>query len=209
VNQNKDRTGFSLIEVLIVMVIIAMLSAMLLPALRKGRAKAAIDKTKAEMQGIATTMSMARLDTGYYVRLCDLAEAETANVKIYFNITTEEDDTGFEENFPDNIPWDGPYQTYQATGVYNSTTGPGTPPITDIGVTGWPSPIAISDGTPLDAWGHPYLLAYNAGSKVMIIYSAGPDGKLQTGAGATIAGDKNNDGTVDYENSDDLIYNFR
>lgn len=54
-----------------------------------------------------------------------------------------------------------------------------------------------------------YLFAYNDAEKVMIIYSAGPNGKLETGGKATIKGDANADGTVEYPNSDDILYKFR
>jgi prepilin-type N-terminal cleavage/methylation domain-containing protein len=43
------RKGFTVIELLVVMVIIAMLAAMLLPALRKARAKSARDKARNEI----------------------------------------------------------------------------------------------------------------------------------------------------------------
>jgi hypothetical protein len=57
--------------------------------------------------------------------------------------------------------------------------------------------IIAPEGTPLDPWGHTYLVAYNDTEKVMIIYSAGPNGKIETSAGNTTP------------EKDDLLYKFR
>jgi len=66
----------------------------------------------------------------------------------------------------------------------------------------------VSYGTPLDPWGRTYLLASHT-EKIMVIYSAGPNGRLETGAGAVVVGDADNDGDIDFPDSDDLLWQFR
>jgi len=210
-NKMKKKDGFTLTELLVVMVIMAVLAALLLPAIRKSRSKALIDKAKAEMAALASIETMVKLDTGYYVRLCDLAVADTTTmtVKVYGcenDLYTPDDSTDTHIDV-----WDGPYQVFQPKTTYQPDNG--SVPAIKSGVTGWGA-LSVPYGTPLDPWGHTYLMAYKPTQKVMIIYSAGPDGTLQTGAGATLVGDADADGDVveaegDYPNSDDLLYKFR
>ena len=111
--------------------------------------------------------------------------------------------------------------TYQSGKTLSSSTG--SVPIEDGTVSGWdftgPTYDDWPDETPLDPWGNCYGLAWSdsdaatAGEDVMIIYSAGPDGKLSTGVGAVNAGDKDADGTEDagedWDACDDLLYKFK
>jgi len=210
-NKMKKEDGFTLTELLVVMVIMAVLAALLLPAIRKSRSKALIDKAKAEMAALASIETMVKMDCGYYVRLCDLAVADTTTttVKVYGcenDLYTPDDSTDTHIDV-----WDGPYQVFQPKTTYQSDNG--SHPADDTGT--WDNLSSIApEGTPLDPWGHTYLLAYNSTQKIMIIYSAGPNGTLETGKGATLVGDADADGDVveaegDYPNSDDLLYKFR
>jgi prepilin-type N-terminal cleavage/methylation domain-containing protein len=79
----NKRNGFSLIELLVVMVIIGMLAALTLPAIRKSRIKATISLAESEMAAIASAISMAKLDCGYYVQIVDLSNTDKTTVKIY------------------------------------------------------------------------------------------------------------------------------
>ena len=92
--------------------------------------------------------------------------------------------------------WDGPYQVFQPKSVLDITNGYGTRP--NYGSTSW-TDSDFPEGSPLDPWGHPYGLAWNDTEKVMVIYSAGPNGTFETDRGNTSSP----------ADSDDLLYKFR
>jgi general secretion pathway protein G len=233
--EKMKKKGFTVVELLVVMVIIAFLAGLLLPAIRKSRSKALIDKAKSEMANLASVMTMVKMDTGYYVRLCDLSDANLASSthtdypygrgnlpysprgappqngdytfvyvsgSTYDNLT---DSTDGESEITQGHNWDGPYITYQTKAIYQADNG--SVPVCSGEAkgsgSGWDNDgngeldNPPSYGTPLDPWGHTYLVAYNSSEKVMVIYSAGPNGKIETSAGNTTP------------QGDDLLYKFR
>ncbi|MCL5409086.1 MAG: prepilin-type N-terminal cleavage/methylation domain-containing protein [Candidatus Omnitrophica bacterium] len=133
------------------------------------------------------------------------------------------DSTSSESQLTYPTTWNGPYQIFQPKDCYYSGQGSyqangSLLTVKSTVPTGGPgewrgSPVQVSDGTPLDPWGHPYLMAWNSNLDVMVIYSGGPDGVLGTEAGAVVAGDTAVNGTgasTDTINkSDDLVYEFR
>ncbi|MFN4228131.1 MAG: hypothetical protein ACK4F0_08365, partial [Candidatus Ratteibacteria bacterium] len=105
-----------------------------------------------------------------------------------------QDSTDAESEITNGHNWDGPYITFQPKSIYQQDNG--SVPI--VSANGWGNLANIVPyGTPLDPWGHTYLVAYNNIEKVMIIYSAGPNGKIETPAGSTTS------------SGDDLLYKFR
>ncbi len=210
------KKGFTVVELLIVMVIIAFLAGLLLPAIRKSRSKAMIDKARAEMANLASMMTMVKLDVGWYVRLCDLRDPSLAGSNrsdypvangtnngndlngtytLVYADNNGNDTTDAESEITQGHNWDGPYITFQPNIIYRSDNG--SVPI--VAASGWSSNLenVVPYGTPLDPWGRTYLVAYNNTEKVMIIYSAGPNGKIETDAGALVV------------QGDDLLYKFR
>jgi len=191
------KKGFTVVELLVVMVIIAFLAGLLLPAIRKSRSKALIDKAKSEMANLASVMTMVKMDTGYYVRLCDLDNTDTQQVMAYWDGSKDSTDseTPLANLLTGGGTWDGPYITYQPKAIYQAGNGS----VPSVSASGWRSDLenVVPYGTPLDPWGHTYLVAYNDTEKVMVIYSAGPNGKLETSATSTTP------------EKDDLLYKFR
>jgi prepilin-type N-terminal cleavage/methylation domain-containing protein len=207
--EKMKKKGFTVVELLVVMVIIAFLAGLLLPAIRKSRSKALIDKAKSEMANLASVMTMVKMDTGYYVRLADLStpvpDSGVKIVKAYWDTGSNKDSTSSESDLTidqqNDHHWDGPYITYQPKAIYQADNG--SVPSVSSSASGWDNDgngeldNPPSFGTPLDPWGHTYLVAYNSSEKVMIIYSAGPNGKIETSAGNTTP------------QGDDLLYKFR
>jgi prepilin-type N-terminal cleavage/methylation domain-containing protein len=190
------KKGFTVVELLVVMVIIAFLAGLLLPAIRKSRSKALIDKAKSEMANLASIMTMVKMDTGYYVRLCDLDNTDTQQVMAYWDGSKDSTDseTPLANLLTGGGTWDGPYITYQPKATYQADNGS----VPFVSASDWPDlENVVPFGTPLDPWGHTYLVAYNDTEKVMVIYSAGPNGKIETKAGDTTP------------QGDDLLYKFR
>ena len=121
-------------------------------------------------------------------------------------------DTGYTNLAAFQAAWDGAYTTFQEGSTYTTAPPNGSLASSEADVADW-VPGEFPVGTPLDPWNHPYGLAYSIGyataEEVMVIYSAGPDGKFQTEAGAVVVGDSDLDGSPNYATSDDLLYKFK
>ena len=183
------KNSFTIIELLVVIAIIAILSATLAPAIMTAWSKSYINKAKSEMPGLANIGTMIKLDTGYYVMLADFDNTDTDLPADSYDIITAADDEYADTDIDPDLTtddWDGPYKTFQSGETSTTSAANGTF-----------SAAALPVGTPLDPWGTPYGMSWDTTQKVMVIYSAGPDGTFDTAAGATTAVD------------DDIIYKFK
>lgn len=102
--------GFTLVELLIVMVILGLLSAIVAPRMFSKVSSAKVGTAKAQMQVIATALDSYRLDIGYYPD--NLQQLVTSN-----------DDSWDGPYFPKAIPLDPWKNNYQYSRASNEQTG--------------------------------------------------------------------------------------
>ena len=218
-SNGKIKDGFTLIELLVVIAIIVLMAALSLAGISRAVANAKINKATAEMTSLASTGASIYIDlkSRGYVRLCDYDMVDndvvfatpTFTFPLRINtLATVYDDTTAPFTTSDFVDladfrncWDDLSYAVWQTGTVSNTTTAGTngPPTIGASVIGWTPPTAtlFPEGTPLDPWRHCYGLGWDDNRQVMIIYSAGPDGIMQTDWGTTTAV------------GDDLLYQFR
>ncbi|HNQ35102.1 MAG TPA: prepilin-type N-terminal cleavage/methylation domain-containing protein, partial [bacterium] len=68
------KKGFTLIELIVVIAIIAILAGIVLPGVMKALQQSKVNRAVSEMQHLATVLGQVYNDIGYYVRLEDLTE---------------------------------------------------------------------------------------------------------------------------------------
>lgn len=98
--------GFTLVELLIVMVILGLLSAIVAPRMFSKVSSAKTGTAKAQMQVIATSLDSYRLDIGYYPE----------NLKL---LVTSEEESWDGPYFPKAIPLDPWKNEYQYSRIKN------------------------------------------------------------------------------------------
>tara|TARA_B110000467_G_C18144558_1_gene380692 strand:- start:2 stop:412 length:411 start_codon:yes stop_codon:yes gene_type:complete len=111
-NYRRKISGFTLVELLIVMVILGLLSAIVAPRMFSKVSSAKVGTAKAQMQVITTALDSYRLDIGYYPENLD-------------QLLSSDDESWDGPYFPQAIPLDPWKNTYQYSRTKNEKTGEG------------------------------------------------------------------------------------
>jgi general secretion pathway protein G len=106
----KDK-GFTLVELMVVIIILAVLTGIAIPSYLALRNRARIQATRSEMQNIATALSVYEADTGSYPE--DLVDLED---------DAEGGDGAYMANVPANDAWGNAYTYTLASGSYTLTS---------------------------------------------------------------------------------------
>jgi general secretion pathway protein G len=107
---NRKSLGFTLVELLIVMVILGLLSAIVAPRMFSKVSSAKVGTAKAQMQVLSTALDSYRLDIGYYPD--SLAQ-----------LISSDDESWDGPYFPQAIPLDPWKHAYQYSRTSNDKTG--------------------------------------------------------------------------------------
>ncbi|MFH0795730.1 MAG: type II secretion system protein [Candidatus Omnitrophota bacterium] len=189
-----QKKGFTLIEMLVVMVIIAVLAGVLLPAIMKSMRQAKTNRCLSEMQHLATVVSQVYNEVGYYVPLEDMTITGTTGVDVwtssdYVNGKSDNEATTDLSTLSTSNMWAGPYATYKS--YYANTLSNYTGNDLPIPYNVWDVNSTINTqltNAPLDPWGRPCRMFWTtlaslkpAGATgTMVLISAGSDGILQS-----------------------------
>ncbi len=173
------RAGFTMIEAVVIIAVLAILAGILTPMVIREVAKAKVTRVIADMEAISTAFTQYYVDTGYW------PEGYTGN-------TNEREDlvvfSSLYQDPGDLAGWDGPYL--------------------EKGVRAGASyVVAQSEGGQytglVDAWGTPYRVVYgrvgsaNAGAGGAVsLLSAGPDKVFSTSDGLALRGEASRDDVV-------------
>ncbi len=208
------RFGFTAVELTAVASIIAILSLILMPIVRKRVAESRLVAAADDMRTIQIAQSLALADTGQYFRLADLDNPSTTaggTPLAFWNRPT----TLIEFDILGRT-WNGPYTTFSQTKFESLSVLLASSQsmifrvvnASDIVQSGVlvRGPIMILDlgsgpenqDTPIDPWGSPYIffgdtvngnvanlaLTTESNFGIAIVYSLGPDGIPGNGPGA-------------------------
>ena len=137
---HKNERGFTLVELLIVVIILAVLSGIAVPSYMALRNRARESGTESEMRNIATAIEMYNADKNYYPKTSSIDELKVAL----------EGDPGYMAVVPTKDMWGVGYG-------YESTDGK-TYTLTSCGVdgeTGGDDNIVFTDGVMTSQGGYP------------------------------------------------------
>lgn len=118
--RHRSRSGFTLMEVLLVLAILGVISAMVVPQLMGRQQQAKIDATKLSIKSLEQALNLYRLDHG--------GEYPTSGEGLNVLITASSSDTKWKGPYLDNatsIPldaWENPLQ-YQFPGQHHGADG--------------------------------------------------------------------------------------
>lgn len=161
-----DRKGFTLIEVIVVVGIIAILASILVPMVLKEIEESRITKAQADVKSILTAIVILKKDTGQW----------PVNNNCSPDVTVLKGSGG-------NMP---PFAVVANWDTSNINTLENYLQVDDEGCwpTSWKGPYMNKVGA--DPWGNAYILnatEFLTGGSVWVL-SAGPNGTVETGRGA-------------------------
>ena len=109
-NFNGRQHGFTLIEIMVVVIIIGLLSTMVAPRIFENRDKALVVKAKSDVSGMGSALDLYRLDNFNYPNTSEGLQALVTN-------PGKPNWTGYLNKLQDD-PWGNKYQ-YQQPGTHN------------------------------------------------------------------------------------------
>lgn len=115
-SNNRSRHGFTLIEIMVVVVILGILAAVIVPRLLGRPDEAKVTKAKVDMKSIEEALGLFKLDNGFYPSTEQGLEAlvtkpETGRIPTRFSVD------GYLKKVPLD-PWENPY-VYLSPGVHS------------------------------------------------------------------------------------------
>ena len=132
---HKEEKGFTLVELMVVIIILAVLTGIAVPSYLALRNRARIQATRSEMLNIATAISIYEADVNSFPVATTVAAMSAA--------LEGSDSTGddvYMESCPTEDAWDTAYTYTGAAGTYTLTSTAGT-------TTDTTDDITITDGT--------------------------------------------------------------
>jgi len=113
----RSCRGFTLIEIMVVVVILGILAAMIVPRLLSRPDMAKVTKTKVDIRGIEEALGLFKLDNGFYPST-EQGLAALVTKPATGRIPTRYSDEGYLKKVPID-PWNKPY-IYLSPGVNSS-----------------------------------------------------------------------------------------
>lgn len=112
----RDRAGFTLIEIMVVVVILGVLAAIIVPKFLSRPDEAKVTKAKIDIKGLEEALGLFKLDNGFYPSTEQglralVSKPESGRIPAKFP------DGGYLKRVPSD-PWDNPY-LYLAPGRQN------------------------------------------------------------------------------------------
>ena len=113
---NRFQRGFTLIEIMVVVVILGILAAVIVPRLLSRPDEAKVTKTKVDMKSIEESLGLFKLDNGFYPSTEQglkalVAKPETGRIPAKYSVD------GYLKKVPVD-PWNSPY-VYISPGVHS------------------------------------------------------------------------------------------
>lgn len=176
--QTSDNKGFTLVEVVVVIAVVALLAAIMTPLIAKNIDDSKLARAANETEVISAALGSFYKDVGRWPTRNAAGAFNSANILVSGTTATTAIASGTSNGWDSNtatagIDFINDHLLTNAIGY--PTTGPAA----------WDGPYL--DTVPLDPWGSPYLVNTQAtfgaagtnGAKGIVI-SAGPDGIVQT-----------------------------